>query len=101
MFSFNEFRRTTAVHHTRCVFSFNNESLRKSPNFECIQHSTTTVDIFMTPWLDGCLPIVMLRIKLYDPARVFFPEAYSETIELRVTDIDDMNRYLVKSRCSQ
>ena len=75
------------------------ESLRKSPNFEYIQHSTTTINIFIIPWLDGSLNIIMLRIKLYDPARVFFPEAYSETIDLRVTD--DMNRYIVNVHCSQ
>ena len=75
------------------------ELLRQSPNsfspFPHIHHNNAHVNIDVIPWLDCCLPIVMLRAKLFDPARVFFPDAFSETFDLREMDIDNMGRYII------
>ena len=71
------------------------ELLRQSPNFPPIHHNNITVNMVVIPWVDYCLPIVMLRAKLFDPARVFFPDAFSETFDLREMDIDNMGRYII------
>ena len=67
------------------VFEILNDLLMNSPNFNNVKRTTIVDASFLFDvmlWLDGCSPMVALKLRLYDHYLVFFPEGASKPLDL-------------------